>query len=109
MGEVPTKDCVVFCKEGEWYYPSSKEQCENTCGPCCGRCAAPKCNAESGSVPANQTVGILKVFRTKKRGTMECINKEEIKGLRRCSGACALLIHQNGRLAAKTAPVLVVN
>merc|ERR1712002_177120 len=94
--EVPTKDCVVFCKEGEWYYPPSKEQCENTCGPCCGRCAQPKCNAESGAVPANKTVGILKVRRTTKQKSTDC------------AAAPALvvsLIHPNGRLATKTALV----
>jgi len=87
--DVAKKDCLVFCKEGEWYYPPSKEQCENTCGPCCGKCGPAKCNAESGLVPADKTVEILK---TTKKGKIpiKCVNKEKIHGLRRCSGACGL-------------------
>jgi len=74
--DVAKKDCLVFCKEGEWYYPPSKEQCENTCGPCCGKCGPAKCNAESGLVPADKTVEILK---TTKKGKIpiKCVNKKD--------------------------------
>jgi len=86
--ENPHKKCKEeWCKEGEWYYPPTPEECANTCGPCCGKCGPPKCNAESGEVPAEKTVGLLK---SKKGRNVPCTNTKEIRGLKRCTGACGL-------------------
>merc|ERR1719370_1289858 len=57
---------------------------------CCGKCDKPKCNAESGAIPGKDTVGIIKLKKTKRGKTLTCTNKEEIHGLRRCTGACGL-------------------
>jgi len=93
---VATKDCVVFCKEGEWYFPPSKEQCADTCGPCCGKCRQGPCNAESGAVTPEKTIGLLKMNRAgrgrglKRDVVVHCTNKEIISNLKRCSGTCGL-------------------
>jgi len=81
--------CVISCKAGEWYYPPSREECAKNCS-CCGKCDKPKCNAESGAIPGKDTVGIIKLKKTKRGKTLTCTNKEEIHGLRRCTGACGL-------------------
>lgn len=99
------KDCVVFCKAGEWYYPPSKEECANTCGPCCGTCKKPKCNAESGEIDPAKTIGIIKMQKKNKmtRGVehISCTNKKPIHGLRRCAGACGLAQTQEWTPALK--------